>query len=240
VRRKEEGGDNMVTKKDVIVGVLATFCFTALLFTVLIGIGANYDPWLDTNHDGKIDIKDIAAVAKAFGTAGDPTVNVTVTNPDHVQPLPYLYIYSAPLIVCTSAPQHPSPEGVGPGTYETCVFIHNPSALSTVYVGKKFVFVQTPWNESLPSLIIWPINMTLGPDAAMTVTSQEILYYASMFSTVLTYSPVEGYVCIISTSPYLDVNAYYTVSGMSGNSTSIDSQIISPEPFMPLPLTGFP
>ncbi len=35
------------------------------------GVG-DYDPWLDTNDDGKIDMKDIAAAARAFGTSGTP------------------------------------------------------------------------------------------------------------------------------------------------------------------------
>jgi len=39
-----------------------------------------YDPWVDYNEDGKIDIKDIATAAIKFGTSGDPTKNVNVTN----------------------------------------------------------------------------------------------------------------------------------------------------------------
>lgn len=44
-----------------------------------------YDPWLDYNEDGKIDIKDLATAAKAYGTLGDPTKNVNITNwpPDY-------------------------------------------------------------------------------------------------------------------------------------------------------------
>lgn len=41
---------------------------------------AQYDPWLDVNDDGKIDGKDIALPALIYGTAGDPTKNVNVTN----------------------------------------------------------------------------------------------------------------------------------------------------------------
>jgi len=71
----------MVTKKDLIVVVLATFCLTLTLFGIIPTRSAGtYDPWVDTNEDGKIDGKDIAAAAKAFGTLGDPTKNVNVTN----------------------------------------------------------------------------------------------------------------------------------------------------------------
>jgi hypothetical protein len=41
---------------------------------------APYDAWYDVNGDGKIDIKDFAAMAQTYGTSGDPTRNVTVTN----------------------------------------------------------------------------------------------------------------------------------------------------------------
>lgn len=42
--------------------------------------GRDYDPWLDYNEDGNIDMKDIYAEILAFGTSGDPTKNVNVTN----------------------------------------------------------------------------------------------------------------------------------------------------------------
>jgi len=71
----------MTTKKDLIIAVLATFCLTLTLFGIIPTRSAGtYDPWVDTNEDGKIDGKDIAAAAKAFGTLGDPTKNVNVTN----------------------------------------------------------------------------------------------------------------------------------------------------------------
>jgi hypothetical protein len=39
-----------------------------------------YDPWLDFNDDGTINMGDIGAACNAFGTYGDPTKNVNVTN----------------------------------------------------------------------------------------------------------------------------------------------------------------
>ena len=39
-----------------------------------------YDPWADINDDGKIDVKDIYYLASIYGTTGDPTKNVNVTN----------------------------------------------------------------------------------------------------------------------------------------------------------------
>ncbi len=39
-----------------------------------------YDPWIDSNEDGSIDIFDAIMLANVFGTSGDATKNVTVTN----------------------------------------------------------------------------------------------------------------------------------------------------------------
>ena len=74
----------MAKKKDLVIAVLITFCLTAMLFSVRFTRSqapGQYDPWLDINDDGKILIEDVAWVAKAFGTSGDPIRNVNVTNP---------------------------------------------------------------------------------------------------------------------------------------------------------------
>jgi hypothetical protein len=77
----KEGGD--LLKRDLIVAVLLTFCLTVTLFKVL-PIGSqsagDYDPWLDYNSDGLIDMRDIGASSRAFATSGDSTRNVTITN----------------------------------------------------------------------------------------------------------------------------------------------------------------
>jgi len=65
----------MMVRKDLIVAVLATFCLTVIMFTVIpvgsIG-GSRYDPWLDYNDDGKIDVRDIAPPCAAYGSTGTP------------------------------------------------------------------------------------------------------------------------------------------------------------------------
>jgi hypothetical protein len=56
--------------------VIAVLTVACLLTVLVAGIrssfsgAGDYDPWLDTNDDGKIDMKDIGAVARAFGTSG--------------------------------------------------------------------------------------------------------------------------------------------------------------------------
>jgi hypothetical protein len=80
----------MVIKKDLVIAVLAAFCVTATLFVIMPTRSSpqGYDPWLDVNEDGTINILDISAMAKAFMTTGDPTKNVNVTNFPVAQPLP--------------------------------------------------------------------------------------------------------------------------------------------------------
>jgi hypothetical protein len=74
----------MVTKKDLIIAVLCTFCLASTLFmmaktTSSPDIGT-YDPWVDLNDDGYIDVFDAVTLAGVAGTSGDPTKNVNVTN----------------------------------------------------------------------------------------------------------------------------------------------------------------
>lgn len=42
--------------------------------------GSEYDPWIDNNEDGIIDVNDLSSMAQTYGTSGDPTKNVSVTN----------------------------------------------------------------------------------------------------------------------------------------------------------------
>jgi hypothetical protein len=75
----------MVTRKDLIIAVLATFCLTAMIFMVIpIRSSINpYDPWLDYNEDGKISLQDLILLANSYGTTGDPTKDVTITSLNH-------------------------------------------------------------------------------------------------------------------------------------------------------------
>jgi hypothetical protein len=59
----------------LVIAVLTVACLTIVLLTVApIRSGSpsagEYDPWLDWNDDGEIDMKDVSRVAKAFGTSG--------------------------------------------------------------------------------------------------------------------------------------------------------------------------
>jgi hypothetical protein len=81
----------MTNKKDLVIAVLITFCLTATLFLINTPrsqtttstdqyVPGQYYPELDVLHEGKIGMDDIIAVLEAFGTTGDQTVPVNVTN----------------------------------------------------------------------------------------------------------------------------------------------------------------
>jgi hypothetical protein len=71
-----------MVKKNLIVAVLATFCLTAILFTISpVNSLSKYDPWLDSfTGDGKIDARDVSPVSAAYGATGDPTRPVVIAN----------------------------------------------------------------------------------------------------------------------------------------------------------------
>lgn len=72
----------MRIKMNIIIAIMITFCFTVSLFLIIpIRSSFNpYDPMLDYNHDGKISLADLVQFAASYGTTGDPTINVNVTN----------------------------------------------------------------------------------------------------------------------------------------------------------------
>jgi hypothetical protein len=68
--------------KTVFAVFLSVFCL-AMMVSSAVPSGSTvggYDPQLDINHDGVIDMKDVGGVARSFSTSGDPTVPVNVTN----------------------------------------------------------------------------------------------------------------------------------------------------------------
>jgi S1-C subfamily serine protease len=64
----------MRLKKEVVIAMVFTFCFTTALLMVRPTGSANasYDPWLDYNDDGKIGLTDLVALANSYGTSGTP------------------------------------------------------------------------------------------------------------------------------------------------------------------------
>jgi hypothetical protein len=52
--------------------LLAAFMLTLAITPIASQQVRTYDPWVDINEDGKIEGKDIASIAKLFGTSGTP------------------------------------------------------------------------------------------------------------------------------------------------------------------------
>ena len=82
----------MATRKDLIIAVLATFCLTSTLLMIVptrsqTTTSAGYDPWVDTDGDGKITIYDVVRTTAIYGSTGDPTRNVTIAG--HANKLAY-------------------------------------------------------------------------------------------------------------------------------------------------------
>ncbi len=64
---------------------------TATLFTLILltvastplsdqQTSGSYDPWLDYNESGNIDIVDLHSLGEAYGSTGDTTKNITITG----------------------------------------------------------------------------------------------------------------------------------------------------------------
>jgi hypothetical protein len=81
---KGEGEVKVLEEKTVLArGVLIGFCLACAFFAVLqtkSSTGNTYDTWADLNDDGYINIVDVASVASAFGSEGDPSKLANATN----------------------------------------------------------------------------------------------------------------------------------------------------------------
>jgi hypothetical protein len=75
------------------VAIVLTALMLALMFIPMSGSQSTkqYDPWLDYNDDGKISLADLVSLAQSYGTTGDPTKNVNVTNWMPPKPKTVLY-----------------------------------------------------------------------------------------------------------------------------------------------------
>ena len=77
--KRGKGGDKMITRRHLLLAILTTCLVTMFVITtvpIFSQSAGQYDPWLDLNEDGKINIIDISMLAKAFGTSGTP-INYT-------------------------------------------------------------------------------------------------------------------------------------------------------------------
>jgi len=68
--------------KQFTVSILCALVLLTLVFIPLASQqgGGTYDPWLDYNEDGKIDVTDLQPLGQAYGASGDATKNVTIAK----------------------------------------------------------------------------------------------------------------------------------------------------------------
>jgi uncharacterized coiled-coil protein SlyX len=65
----------MAKKKDLVIVALATFCLTTSLFMIVSTRSqsqSQYDPWVDLNDDGQINILEAIIVSNHYLESGDP------------------------------------------------------------------------------------------------------------------------------------------------------------------------
>jgi len=65
----------MIKKRYMILSVVVASVLLGSLFysnVILAQINGPYDPWIDTNDDGIIDVYDLQALASIYGTSGEP------------------------------------------------------------------------------------------------------------------------------------------------------------------------
>jgi hypothetical protein len=227
----------MVTKKDLIIAVLATFCLTATIFMVIPTRSSTnpYDAMIDSNHDGKISLADLVALANSYGASGDPTLKVSIVPSSTFTQ----WIYTVPFIVNEKGLSFPSSLGVTPGVYETDILVHNAEANVTVNVTKKVVVAYQESDPMIPPVQVG--SMLLPPDWAFRIDSAEIINYIPQ-SSFPGGASAKGWVGIIASSSNLDVVAFYTVAesipgiGFGNpptptNTTSIETLTITPKPY---------
>lgn len=73
----------MLKKRYIVIAIGIVSVLLGSLFIsniILAQTGGEYDPWLDLNEDGTIDVNDLSPMGQSYGSSGDTTKNVNVTN----------------------------------------------------------------------------------------------------------------------------------------------------------------
>jgi len=84
----------MILKKNLSIAIMAVICITVALLIVIPSNSASdrhYNPLVDVNDDGIINIVDLAKVATAFGTSGTPINKTALLLGQDTSTLPYIY-----------------------------------------------------------------------------------------------------------------------------------------------------
>jgi len=74
-----------MNRKTFLTGLSISIVVLTVIFAPL---SLGYDPWVDYDEDGTIDVSDLSTLGQEYGTSGDQTKNVSVTNwPEPSAPL---------------------------------------------------------------------------------------------------------------------------------------------------------
>ena len=125
-------------RKDLVTILISLSLAGALFFALPIRsnpTAGEYDPWFDTNDDGKIDMKDVAAAARAFGSSGTP-VNKTalILGTDTILPALYAAVKDSVVMVVGET---------ATGTVQGSGFVYNYSGTMVVLTNNHVVYGAT-------------------------------------------------------------------------------------------------
>ncbi len=67
-----------ISPSNVVSIFLAVIMLSSIFFVVTSSSIGEYNPWLDTNDDGRIDMRDIGDLARSFGTVGTPITKAAI------------------------------------------------------------------------------------------------------------------------------------------------------------------
>jgi S1-C subfamily serine protease len=132
---------SLASKKDLMIAVLVTFSVTLALFAILPSHSLSdihsYNPLLDMNDDGVINIIDVSKVAAAFGSSGTP-INKTalLLGANGTTDLPDLYdaVKDSVVMIVGETPT---------GTVQGSGFIYNYSGTIVVLTNNHVVYGTT-------------------------------------------------------------------------------------------------
>jgi len=202
------------------------FCLAATLFIVT-GIG--YDPWVDQDEDGDVDASDLNVLAGEYGSTGDPTKNVSVTN----WPTPQASLFPETLILKTTKFQagttrydlidETAPYLPGSNPYDPWSYVEINTTSVEVY-NRTFIYENVPTRSykilGRPTIAA-PFNVTQTEPIGYFV----VLFhaYVGKVSFVGDWTPL-GYLGSIGRG-YTGIQSDYLIRFFSGGAAPVNTTI---------------
>jgi hypothetical protein len=205
-----------LTGKNCLIVSLSTILVSTLVLASTTGGGnlyspnygwagqGTYDPWLDVNDDGKIDVNDSIAVWQAYGTTGNPTKPVVVTGYDwktfyyeiEVPPLSY-GLLDIPTAGYSAVTLGLSAYGSNPHTTDKYLTVSTSFKIENQYQYIEGLSLKIPWG--LPIYIVRDVYVEPGyvgynastvnaVGKSFNVTVQTLLTGIHTFRLVLYYN----------------------------------------------------